>query len=217
MSQEPNKSSRSRFWRGAAVGALALVAIAATAHFTGVGPAVAQMTGHGNGMHRAMHSGSHGGGMHGMHGANYDDPDFIMPGLRGADATEEESRELVTMFRNFESIDRTVENLPNGIRTVTYSSDPDVMDVLASHVTGMIARVEEGRDPQVFAQSPTLDILFERTGAITTEIDLTDEGIVVIQTSEDKEVVAALQTHAAEVTDLANRGMIALHESMMRR
>ena len=152
-----------------------------------------------------------------MHGANYDDPEFIMPGLRGADATEEESRELVTMFRNFESIDRTVENLPNGIRTVTYSSDPDVMDVLASHVTGMIARVEEGRDPQVFAQSPTLDILFERTGAITTEIDLTDEGIVVIQTSEDKEVVAALQTHAAEVTDLANRGMIALHESMMRR
>ena len=35
--------------------------------------------------------------------------------------------------------------------------------------------------------------------------------------NEDREVVAALQTHAAEVSDLAARGMQAAHEAMMAR
>lgn len=140
-----------------------------------------------------------------------------MPGLRGLDATPEESAELATMFRNYPQISREVTNLPNGIRTVTYSANEEVMAVLASHVTGMIGRVEEGRDPKVFIQSPTLDILFERRDRIDTDIEMTDKGIVVVQTSDDPEVVAALQTHAAEVTDMADRGMEAVHEMMMKR
>lgn len=140
-----------------------------------------------------------------------------MPGLRGLDATEEESRELAVMFRNFPLITRSVTNLPNGIRTVTHSADEDVMAVLVSHVSGMINRVEEGRDPKVFIQSPTLDILFERRDRIKTDIEVTDQGIVVVQTSDDPEVVAALQTHAEEVTGMADRGMEAVHEMMMKR
>ncbi len=81
----------------------------------------------------------------------------------------------------------------------------------------MIGRVEAGRDPQVFIQSPTLDILFERRDRIATEIELTDKGIVVVQTSDDPEVVAALQTHAGEVSDMADRGMEAVHKAMMKR
>ncbi len=107
--------------------------------------------------------------------------------------------------------------LPDGIRTITWSEDEKVMAVVVSHVVGMIGRVEEGRDPKVFIQSPTLDILFERREKIATTIETTDEGIVVVQTSDDQEVVAALQTHAAEVSDMVDRGMQAVHEAMMRR
>lgn len=156
----------------------------------------------------------HGHG-HGSDGTGHDE--VLMPGLRGEDATIEESAEMAVMFRNFQSIDRTVENLPNGIRTVTTSSDPDTMAALVSHVTGMIQRVEEGRDPKVFIQSPTLDIFFQKGDGIETEIEVTDDGIVVTQTSADPELVAALQTHAAEVTDMADRGMRAVHERMMRQ
>ena len=46
---------------------------------------------------------------------------------------------------------------------------------------------------------------------------MTDEGIVVTQTSDDPDMVEALQTHAAEVSDMADRGMAAVHERMMRR
>jgi hypothetical protein len=35
------------------------------------------------------------------------------------------------------------------------------------------------------------------------------------KTSDDEEVVAALQKHAMEVSDLADRGMAAVHEQMM--
>ena len=159
----------------------------------------------------------HGGGMHGGGHARGMHDEATMPGLRGLNATERESEELAIMFRAFETMTRAVENLPDGIRTVTASSDPEVMGVLASHVVGMIDRVERGDDPQIFIQSPTLDIFFARGDAIETQIDFDDSGITVIQTSGDPAIVAALQTHAAEVSAMAERGMQAVHEMMMQR
>lgn len=153
--------------------------------------------------------------MHGADGMGHDEVN--MPGLRGANATDQESAELAVMFNNFKTLSREVENLPDGIRTVTRSSDPDVMAALVSHVSGMIGRVENLDDPQIFIQSPTLDIFFQRGDKIETTIDVTDEGVVVVQTSADPEVVTALQVHAGEVSAMAERGMEAVHEMMMAR
>jgi hypothetical protein len=161
------------------------------------------------------HDGAGQGHMHGADGTGHDEVN--MPGLRGENATREESAELAVMFRNFQTLSREVTELPNGIRTVTRSSDPDVMENLVSHVTGMIGRVETANDPKIPIQSPTLDIFFARGDKITTDIDVTDEGIVVVQTSDDPEVVKALHIHAGEVSDMADRGMAAVHEMMMKR
>ncbi|SIO09118.1 hypothetical protein [Vannielia litorea] len=179
---------------------IALALVTALGAFT---PATAQMHG--------------GGGMHG-HGADGTGHDMAtMPGLRGEDATEVESAELATLFRNFTTLSREVELLPNGIRTVTSASDPEVMDALVSHVVGMIDRVGQGRDPKIFIQSPTLDIFFARPGAIASDVEVTDAGIVVTQTSTDPEVVEALHIHAGEVSRMADSGMQAVHEMMMER
>ena len=189
-----------RLVRFTALGALALAVLA------GGGYVLAQNTQMG---HRMMH------GMH-MHGVGpFAHDETTMPGLRGRDATDRESEDLAVMFARFEDITRTVENLPDGIRTVTHSEDEEVMAVIASHVVGMIQRVEEGRDPGIFIQSPTLDIFFERGSTLETQIEMTDEGIVVIQTSDDPELVQALQVHAGEVTAMADRGMAAVHDMMM--
>ena len=172
---------------------------------------LAQMKDNGPGSgHRHGHG--HGGG---ADGTGHDEVN--MPGLRGQNATPEESAELAVLFRNFETITREVTELANGIRTVTRSSDADVMTNLVSHVVGMIGRVENGDDPKIMIQSPTLDIFFMRGETIQSEIDVTEEGIVVVQTSDDPEIVTALQTHAAEVSDMADRGMQAVHEMMMER
>lgn len=156
-----------------------------------------------------------GGHMHGADGTGHDEVN--MPGLRGRDASPEESGELAVMFRNFPGLNREVELLTDGIRTYTWSDDPALAAVLVSHVAGMTTRVAEGRDPEVLIQSPTLDILFARRDTIATEIEVTDIGIWVTQTSTDPEVVAALQVHAGEVSDMAARGMQAVHEMMMQR
>jgi hypothetical protein len=166
--------------------------------------------GHADALAQTRH-GMHG---HGADGAGHDEA--TMPGLRGLNATPEESAELAVMFRNFPTMSREVVNLPDGIRTTTTSSDPDVAKALISHVVGMIGRVEAGDDPRIMIQSPTLDIFFARGDDIETEMEVLDDGIVVVQTSEDPELVAALQLHAAEVSDMAARGMHAVHERMMR-
>lgn len=213
MTRRPRRPEPPRRSTLAVLAALALVV---------AGPAPAQMAGHGmghgtgQGMHG--HGQGHGHGMghgHGADGTGHDE--VTMPGLRGLNATPEESAEIAMLFRNFRSLGREVETLPNGIRTTTRSSDPAVMEALVSHVVGMIARVEARDDPQIFIQSPTLDIFFARGDRIATEIEITEAGIVVVQTSDDPELVAAMQTHAAEVTDMAERGMAAVHEAMMRR
>ncbi len=191
--------------------AVTALAIAGGAYFMGQESAFAQMT-HGQGMdHSEMHAQMHG------KGAEVDHSAMGMPGLRGLDATDEESTELAVMFDGFQTMTRTVENLDNGIRTVTSSSDPDVMDALVSHVTGMINRVEEGRDPKIMVQSPTLDIFFMRGDNLVNEIEITDEGIVVTQTTDDPELVEALHVHAGEVSRMAAGGMDALHEMMAER
>jgi len=140
-----------------------------------------------------------------------------MPGLRGLDASPRESAEIAHLFRNFPKITREVENLPNGIRTTTHSTDQHVMDILISHVVDMIARVEEGRDPKILVQSPTLDIFFTHPEKLENDVEVTEAGVIVTQTSDDPEMVEALQIHAAEVTAMADRGMHALHEMMMER
>lgn len=165
------------------------------------------------GMYVAM-SGGHG--MMGHHsGAMMQHDEENMPGLQGENASAQESADLAVMFNNFNTITREVENLPNGIRTVTRSSDPTVMDALVNHSVGMIDRVGQLDDPQIQIQSPTLDIFFLRGEEIISEVSIEDEGLVVIQTSEDPQVVEALHTHAAEVTAMAERGMQAVHEMMM--
>jgi len=162
------------------------------------------------GMYLAMSSHT---GM-GHHGAGMQHDEANMPGLQGRNATPEESAELALLFRNFETITREVENLPNGIRTVTRSTDRAVMDALVNHSVGMIDRVAQLNDPEILIQSPTLDLFFLRGNEILSDASVEDEGLVIVQTSEDPEIVKALQTHAAEVTAMTERGMQAVHEKM---
>ena len=157
-----------------------------------------------------MHGSGHGHGMH-------EHDEVTMPGLRGENASAQESEELALLFRKFETLSREVENLPNGIRTVTRSSDQEVMDALVSHAVGMIDRVHAKDDPKIIIQSPTLDTFFLHGDEIVSDVSVEDEGLIVIQTSDNPEVFAAMQIHAAEVTAMVDRGMAAVHDMMMEQ
>lgn len=113
-------------------------------------------------------------------------------------------------------IRRTVSRLPDGVRTVTESDDPQIAALLQEHVRISVQRVERRDDPGLPMESPALRAIFANGDKVRTTSEPTAKGIVVVQTSSDSATVAALQTHAAEVSALVDGGMAALHASMMR-
>lgn len=119
------------------------------------------------------------------------------------------------MLFNHTKIKRSVTNLPNGIRTVTESDDPQVAQALKAHVASMSQRLQDGREFNIF--SHTLPLLFENRDKIVSKVEMTDRGAIVTQTSTDTRVVTALQAHAGEVSELAQEGMVAMHRGMMSR
>jgi hypothetical protein len=131
-------------------------------------------------------------------------------------ATMAQMRDIHTLFAGHDRIKRTVTNLPDGIRTVTESDDPEIAALIKKHVAEMGERVKAGDDPGLPIESPALHLIFRDKDKIKTTYETTDKGVGVVQTSSDQETVAALQKHASEVTDLVQSGMAAAHTAMMR-
>jgi hypothetical protein len=175
------------------------------------------MRGMGMGMGMGMNmQGQMGSGMRGRMGSGMMGMGPGMMGMNGGSATMDERSDIHGLLFNHDRIKRTVTNLPDGIRTVTESDDPEVAATIKKHVAEMGKRVEEGRDPDLPIESPALHSIFRDKDKIKTAYETTEKGIVVVQTSPDATAVKALQDHAAEVTDLAQRGMVAAHEAMMK-
>jgi len=166
----------------------------------------------------AMHDSHHGTQSKNqeLKGHTHKHDEVNMPGLQGKDTTDQEVNDLKEIFRSHKGIIRVVSNLENGIVTTTEAENKTLREAIVSHVTMMVTRLQEGKNPEVIIQSPTLDSLFDFYEQIDTEIELTDKGIKVIQTSTNPKVIKLLQKHAAEVSDMSKRGMEAVHERMMK-
>jgi hypothetical protein len=163
-----------------------------------------------------MH-GKMGPGMRGQMGPGMTGMGPGMMGMSHGSATMSEHSDIRELFFNHDRIKRTVTNLPDGIRTVTESDDPQVAATIKKHVAEMGQRVEEGRDPGLPIETPALHSIFRDKDKIKSTYETTEQGVIVVQTSTDASAVKALQDHAAEVSDLTKRGMVAAHEAMMNR
>ena len=138
-------------------------------------------------------------------------PGMMMHGM--GDAAFADDMQLVhAMLFDNQKIRRSVVNLPDGIRTVTESEDEAVARAIKAHVASMEKRLYEGRVFNLF--SPTLPVLFDNKDKIKTVVEMTGKGSIVTQTSGDAVVVAALQAHAVEVSELARDGMAAMMRNM---
>jgi len=173
-----------------------------------VATAFAQPAGMGPGMMRGMGPGANTGNHGPMAG--------MVAMLTRQDAASSADMNLVhELLVNHDKIKRTVTNLPDGIKTVTESDDPQVAQAIKAHVASMSQRLGDGREFNIF--STTLPVLFENADKIKSTVEMTDKGSVVIRTSTDAKVVTALQGHAAEVTELAQEGMGGMRRGMMAR
>jgi hypothetical protein len=189
---------------GSAALALGLAVATALAQTSATGPGMGM--GHGM-MHGMGHGGAAGGHAPGA---------GMVSMLTRQDAGSSADMGLVhELLGNNQKIKRTVTKLPDGIKTVTESDDPQVAQAIKAHVASMSQRLDEGREFNIF--STTLPVLFENKDKIRSMVTMTERGSVVTRTSADPKVVAALQGHAAEVTELVDEGMVAMRRGMMTR
>jgi len=201
---------RSNQWVLGMIASLGLASGMALAQSHGMGPGMM----HGMGMMRGM------GMMHGMDHGEAAGGHRPMAGavnmLTRQDEGSSADMDLVhEMLMNHTRIKRTVTNLPNGIKTVTESDDPKVAQTIKAHVASMSQRLKDGREFNIF--STTLPVLFENRDKIQSVVEVTEKGSIVTRTSTDPKVVAALQGHATEVTELVQEGMVAMRRGMMSR
>jgi hypothetical protein len=112
-------------------------------------------------------------------------------------------------------IRRSVTRLSDGIRTVTESDDPKIAQDIKTHVASMSGRLKDGKEFNIF--STTLPVIFDNAKNIKSVVEFTDKGAIVTRTSTDAKVVAALQGHADEVTELVKEGPVAFHRGIDTR
>ena len=173
-------------------------AVAVFAHPAAMGPMMHQI---GPGMMRGMGPGT-AAGSHGPMGGP------MAARVQHDDAFAADMHLVRDMLFSHDRIKRTVSNLPNGIKTVTESDDPQVAQAIQTHVASMVQRLNDGKEFNLF--SKTIPVLFDNRDKIKTAVETTAKGSVVTQTSSDAKVVAALQEHATEVDELVREGMVAM-------
>lgn len=115
-------------------------------------------------------------------------------------------RNIHQLLTKHEKIQRRVETLDNGVKTWTESNDPELVPVIQIHVQQMKERVENNRP--VRQMDPLFREIFEHANEIKMQIENTEKGIFVLETSDNAQVVKLIQQHAHwAVSEFVEQGM----------
>ncbi len=114
------------------------------------------------------------------------------------------------LFAAHKQITRTVKKLPDGVETITESSDANVQALIREHVRAMYHRLSAGRPVRMW--DPLYAEIFRQAGKIKMDMFDTAKGIKVVETSADPWVVKLLHSHADGVSEFVEEGMTAMHK-----
>ncbi len=118
----------------------------------------------------------------------------------------QDMRSIQGLLTNHEKIERRVENIPNGVRTLTTSDDPEVVQLVRTHVRQMKARYE--RDQPIRMMDPVFRELFRNRDKASLTYEDIPGGIRATHTSDDPQVVLLIRQHARQfVSEAAEQGM----------
>ena len=122
------------------------------------------------------------------------------------DARRAEHRAVAhQLLEQHQSILRTVKEIPGGVETVTTSDDPEVADLIRSHVNQMKQRLDNGEPIHAF--DPLFQEVFKRHKDIELSVEAIAGGVRVRETSDDAQVVKLIRQHATRaVSEFAQHG-----------
>ncbi len=107
-------------------------------------------------------------------------------------------QDFFCLIEHRDDIRRTVKNLPNGVETLTESDVKDVASMIQTHVEAMYDRMEHANPIRM--RDPIFREVFANAKKIKLEIEHTDHGVRVTETSEDDYAVKLIQEHAKVVS-----------------
>jgi hypothetical protein len=93
-----------------------------------------------------------------------------------------------------DAIERTVEEIEGGVVTVTTSEDPEVAEMIRTHVRSMKRRVDSGHGMRWW--DPVFAELFRNHENIAMEIEDVPGGVRVRETSDDPYTAKLIRQHA---------------------
>jgi len=108
------------------------------------------------------------------------------------------------LLERHHAIERQLEHIDGGIRAVTTSADPEVVALLQDHVPAMHRRLLENFPLRRW--DPLYVEIFENRDRIHMAIELLENGVRVVETSDDPYVAQLIQAHGAAVTGFAAEG-----------
>lgn len=137
----------------------------------------------------------------------------MMSGGMMGSATPVDMSLYMEMFSRHVEINRTVEEIPGGVRTTTESHAPDLVAQLHAHVSSMYTHLGQGAE--VRCMSSSLPTLFRRARDYQRHLTLTPTGAIAEETATDPGLTRAIRAHAQEVTGFVRDGMPAMMNQMM--
>lgn len=133
-------------------------------------------------------------------------PDWMMDRGPMDAQMRQDMRVIHGLLVNHEKIRRQVDDIPDGIRSVSVSEDSAVAELIRTHVRQMKARIERG-DP-IRQMDPLFREIFEHHEAISMAIEQVRGGVRVTETSPDPRVELLIRQHAHRaVSEFVAAGM----------
>jgi len=108
------------------------------------------------------------------------------------------------LLRRHEAIRREVTELPDGIRAVTESDDPELAGLIRSHAHEMHRRLEEGFGLRHW--DPAFAEIFAQAGKLRMVVTDTPNGVLTEETSDDSNVATLIRAHGAVVSAFVRSG-----------
>ena len=119
-------------------------------------------------------------------------------GHAGDSQHAKDHQDFFFLLEHRDSIRRTVKNVPNGVETLTESDVADVASMIQTHVEAMYDRMEHVNPIRM--RDPIFREVFANANKIKLEVEHTDHGVRVKETSDDAYAVKLVQEHARVVS-----------------
>jgi hypothetical protein len=124
--------------------------------------------------------------------------------MAGGSAHGEDMALFHYLLDHREEIRRSLQELPDGVETLTESDDAEIAGKIREHVRSMYRRLEEGRP--IHRRDPLFAEVFRYADKIEMTMEDTERGLRVRETSADPYVAKLIKSHAEVVSQFLAYG-----------